>query len=117
MMTMRPAANYLDGRALQRSPQGEQINGCSSSVIIACQSREFHMDGYPLRHHLELDKAIGSALDEHDPDRRPHGGLRARFAEESWRSHRGSSIRRSTNGWRRRIQWQPLALPITRRGS
>ena len=79
-MTMRPGANYLDSGTLQRSPQGEQINGCSSSVIIACQSREFHMDGYPLRYHLELDKTIGSALDEHDPDRRPHGELRTRFA-------------------------------------
>lgn len=68
---MRPGANYLDGTALQRSPEGERINGGSSSVIIACQSREFHIAGYPLQHHLELDKTIGSALDEHDPDRRP----------------------------------------------
>src|SRR5215813_15076102 len=102
---------------LQRSPKGERINGGSSRVIIACQSREFHIARYPLHHHLELDKTIGSALDEHDPDRTPCGGLRTRSAEESWRSHRGSSIRRSTNGWRRKIQSQPLALPITHRGS
>lgn len=70
MVTLRLGANYLNGTVLQRSPEGESFNGGSSRVIIACQSREFHIASYPLQHLLELDKTIGSALDEHDPDRR-----------------------------------------------